>query len=128
MDGYNLYYGLLKDEGFYSKKKAWLPHVNGKCKTCEESPAGMAHVVKLEEKRSDVNLAVAVLVDAMRSNAECFVLILIKRELFTRSAVNSGKPCLYSTLARPSPTILNERQPIMRTSPAIFRPNASFPT
>ena len=62
-------------EGFYSKKKAWLPHVNGKCKACEESHAGMAHVVKLEEKRSDVNLAVAVLVDAMRSDADCFVLI-----------------------------------------------------
>ena len=31
-------------EGFYSKKKAWLPHVNGKCKVCKESHAGMAHV------------------------------------------------------------------------------------
>ena len=62
-------------EGFYSKKKIWLPHVNGKCKTCEESYAGMAHVVKLEEKRSDVNLAVAALVDAMRSDADCFVLV-----------------------------------------------------
>ena len=56
-------------EGFYSKKKAWLPHVNGKCKVCEESHAGMAHVVKLEEKRSDVNLAVAALVDAVHSDA-----------------------------------------------------------
>ena len=62
-------------EGFYSKKKIWLPHVNGKCKTCEESHAGMAHAVKLEEKRSDVNLAVAALVDAMRSDADCFVLV-----------------------------------------------------
>ena len=62
-------------EGFYSKKKIWLPHVNGKCKTCEESHAGMAHVVKLEEKKSDVNLAVAALVDAMRSDADCFVLV-----------------------------------------------------
>ena len=62
-------------EGFYSKKKIWLPHVNGKCKTCEESHAGMAHVVKLEGKRSDVNLAVTALVDAMRSDADCFVLV-----------------------------------------------------
>ena len=62
-------------EGFYSKKKAWLPHVNGKCKVCEESPAGMAHVVKLEEKRSDVNLAVTALVDAVHSDADCFALI-----------------------------------------------------
>ena len=62
-------------EGFYSKKKAWLPHVNGKCRTCEESHAGMAHVVKLEEKRSDVNLAITALVDATRSDADCFVLV-----------------------------------------------------
>ena len=62
-------------EGFYSKKKIWLPHVNGKCKTCEESHAGMAHVVKLEEKRSDVNLAITALVDATRSDADCFVLV-----------------------------------------------------
>ena len=62
-------------EGFYSKKKAWLPHVNEKCRTCEESHAGMAHVVKLEEKRSDVNLAITALVDAMRSDADCFVLV-----------------------------------------------------
>ena len=62
-------------EGFYSKKKTWLPHVNGKCKTCEESYAGMAHVVKLEEKRSDVNLAVTALVDAVRSDADCFAMI-----------------------------------------------------
>ena len=62
-------------EGFYSKKKAWLPHVNGKCKVCKESHAGMAHVVKLEEKRSDVNLAVAALVDAVHSDADCFALI-----------------------------------------------------
>ena len=62
-------------EGFYSKKKAWLPHVNGKCRICEESHAGMAHVVKLEEKRSDVNLAVTALVDAMRSDADSFVLV-----------------------------------------------------
>ena len=62
-------------EGFYSKKKTWLPHVSKKCKVCEESNAGMAHVVKLEEKRSDVNLAVAALVDAVRSDADCFVLV-----------------------------------------------------
>ena len=67
--------GIEIIEGFYSKKKAWLPHVNKKCKACEESHAGMAHVVKLEEKRSDVNLAVTALVDAMRSDADCFVLV-----------------------------------------------------
>ena len=62
-------------EGFYSKKKAWLPHVNEKCKACRESHAGMARVVKLEEKRSDVNLAVTALVDAVRQDVDCFVLV-----------------------------------------------------
>ncbi len=62
-------------EGFYSKKKVWLPHVNEKCKVCNEAHAGMARVVKLEEKRSDVNLAVSALVDAVRTDADCFVLV-----------------------------------------------------
>ncbi len=67
--------GIETIEGFYSKKKIWLPHVNDKCKVCAESHAGMAHVVKLEEKRSDVNLAVTALVDATHSDADCFALV-----------------------------------------------------
>ena len=62
-------------EGFYSKKKEWLPHVNEKCRTCGEAHAGMARVVKLEEKRSDVNLAVAALIDAMRQDADVFAFV-----------------------------------------------------
>ena len=62
-------------EGFYSKQKALLPHVNEKCRTCGEAHAGMARVVKLEEKRSDVNLAVSALVDALRQDADSFALV-----------------------------------------------------
>ena len=62
-------------EGFYNKKKAWLPHVSKKCRTCAEARAGMSHVVKLEEKRSDVNLAVTALVDAVRLDADSFAFI-----------------------------------------------------
>ena len=62
-------------EGFYSKKKVWMPHVNEKCKICTEAHAGLARVVKLEEKRSDVNLAVSALVDAMRTDVDCFALV-----------------------------------------------------
>ena len=62
-------------EGFYSKKKTWMPHVNPTCRVCDEAHAGLARVVKLEEKRSDVNLAVTALVDATRTDADCFVLV-----------------------------------------------------
>ena len=62
-------------EGFYSKKKTWMPHVSPKCRACREAHDGLARVVKLEEKRSDVNLAVSSLVDATRTEADCFVLV-----------------------------------------------------
>ena len=35
----------------------------------------MTRVVKFEEKRSDVNIAVSAMVDAARTDTECFVLI-----------------------------------------------------
>lgn len=62
-------------EGFYNKNKVWLPLLNEKCKSCSESRNGMARVVKFEEKRSDVNIAVSAMIDAARTDAECFVLI-----------------------------------------------------
>ena len=62
-------------EGFYNKKKTWAPHVNAKCRDCNESRYGMARVVKLEEKRSDVNLAVNAMLDAARNKADCFMII-----------------------------------------------------
>ena len=62
-------------EGFYNKKKTWAPHVNAKCRDCNEARYGMARVVKLEEKRSDVNLAVNAMLDAARNKADCFMII-----------------------------------------------------
>lgn len=62
-------------EGFYNKKKVWAPHISGKCRDCEEARNGMARVMKLEEKRSDVNIAVSAMLDAARSAADCFVMI-----------------------------------------------------
>ena len=62
-------------EGFYNRNKIWLPHINGKCKSCPDSRNGMAHVMKFEEKRSDVNLTSSLLADAFRDAADCFVLI-----------------------------------------------------
>ena len=66
---------VLVTEGFYNRNKIWLPHVAAKCKLCESSRDGMAHVMKFEEKRSDVNLTSAILCDAFRNSADCFVLI-----------------------------------------------------
>ena len=62
-------------EGYYNRNKIWLPHLSEKCKTCDDSRDGMAHVMKFEEKRSDVNLTSALLSDAFRNAADCFVLV-----------------------------------------------------
>jgi len=62
---------LTIHEGFYNKNRTWAPFVEDPCRTCETFPGGMAHVMKLEEKRSDVNIATAMLWDAKRSQARC---------------------------------------------------------
>ena len=62
-------------EGYYNRNKIWLPHVDSGCKECCHARNGMAHVMKFEEKRSDVNLSTALLCDAFRNEAECFVLV-----------------------------------------------------
>ena len=62
-------------EGYYNRNKIWLPHVVARCRDCENSRNGMARVMKFEEKRSDVNLTSALLSDAFRDEADCFVLI-----------------------------------------------------
>ena len=62
-------------EGYYNRNKIWLPHVNPDCRACRRARNGMAHVMKFEEKRSDVNLTSALLCDAFRNEAECFVLV-----------------------------------------------------
>ena len=54
-------------EGFYTKHKVKMPFYKEPCISCPESD-GMASVVKLEEKRSDVNIATEMLLDATLEN------------------------------------------------------------
>ena len=77
IDGFNLYYGdgVSVVEGYYNRNKIWLPHLSEKCKACPDSRDGFARVMKFEEKRSDVNLTSALLADAFRDAADCFVLV-----------------------------------------------------
>ncbi len=67
--------GVSVVEGFYNRNKIWLPHLSEKCKACPDSRDGFARVMKFEEKRSDVNLTSALLADAFRDAADCFVLV-----------------------------------------------------
>ena len=61
--------------GFYAKHKSMLPAVDEACKTCPTTSNGLVRVVKLEEKRSDVNIAVSMLVDAAKTEADGVALI-----------------------------------------------------
>jgi len=61
--------------GFYSKNPTLLPAQSERCRVCEASKDGLVRVYKLEEKRSDVNLAVEALVDAAHDRADSFVLV-----------------------------------------------------
>ena len=67
--------GLEIIEGYYNRNKAWMPAVNAKCKTCEETTDGRVHIVKLEEKRTDVNIVTDMLYDAFTDAADAFALI-----------------------------------------------------
>ena len=58
--------------GFYSKNKTLAPGVNSRCAECDAAKNGYVPIVKLEEKRSDVNLAVAALTDAYENAADSF--------------------------------------------------------
>lgn len=61
--------------GFYTKNKALLPAVDERCAECEASKDGYVQVYKMEEKRSDVNLAIAMVTDAALNAADCFLLV-----------------------------------------------------
>ncbi len=50
-------------EGFYAKHKVRMPFYKEPCLSCPETK-GMASVIKLEEKRSDVNITTEMLLDA----------------------------------------------------------------
>jgi len=62
-------------EGFYQKSKRLMPFYKEPCKSCSQIPNHLAPVVKLEEKRSDVNLATEMLMDAISDTAEAYTLI-----------------------------------------------------
>ena len=79
--------GLRIQEGFYNKNRTWAPFVNDECRDCTTFPGGRAHIMKLEEKRSDVNIATAMLWDAFQNNADMFVLI---SPTFQEKRENSG--------------------------------------
>ena len=61
--------------GYYSKNPTVLPVYETRCKTCDVPENGLLWVVKLEEKRSDVNVATAMLMDAFNNRADSFVLV-----------------------------------------------------
>ena len=61
--------------GFYSKHTALMAPQRKRCVTCEESKDGYVRVMKLEEKRSDVNLAIDAVADAALGKADSLVLI-----------------------------------------------------
>ena len=62
-------------EGFYQKSKRLMPFYREPCKSCSLVPNHLAPVVKLEEKRSDVNIATEMLMDAISETTEAFTLI-----------------------------------------------------
>ena len=61
--------------GFFKKNKVLMPTAEAQCKECDVRPNGLVRVVRLEEKRSDVNLAVEMMVDAAQSDVECLVVV-----------------------------------------------------
>lgn len=61
-------------EGYYNRFRVKMPFAKEPCKSCEKT-GDYAVVWKNEEKRSDVNLATAMLVDAFGNAADTFVLI-----------------------------------------------------
>ena len=58
-------------EGFYQRQDAKMPFRFEPCKSCRP----YADVVRIEEKRSDVNLATAMMVDFHEDKADAFVVI-----------------------------------------------------
>ena len=60
-------------EGFYKRFRVKLPFAKEPCRSCDK--VKYATVIKTEEKKSDVNLASAMIVDAFEDKADAFVLI-----------------------------------------------------
>ena len=62
-------------QGFYRKDAVLMPVHEAECKVCPTAKDGLIKVVKLEEKRTDVNIASAMLLDAFNDKADVFVLV-----------------------------------------------------
>ena len=60
-------------EGYYKRYRAKMPFAKDPCKSCDK--VAYATVWKVEEKKSDVNLAVEMTSDAYENKADAFVLI-----------------------------------------------------
>ena len=61
--------------GFFKKNKVLMPVYEESCKKCNVPCDGFVRVMRLEEKRSDVNLAVEMMVDVALSDVDCLVVI-----------------------------------------------------
>ena len=62
-------------QGFYRKDAVLMPVHEEACKSCPTAKDGFVRVVKLEEKRTDVNIASTMLLDAFNNRADAFVLV-----------------------------------------------------
>ena len=58
-------------EGYYQRQDAKMPFRFEPCKSCRP----YADVIRIEEKRSDVNLATAMMIDFHENNADSFVVV-----------------------------------------------------
>ena len=67
--------GLEIVEGYYNRNKVWMPAVSGECRNCKEATNGRVHIVKLEEKRTDVNIATDMLNDVFSGGIDAVALI-----------------------------------------------------
>ena len=63
--------GVEITEGYYQRQDAKMPFRFEPCKSCRP----YADVVRIEEKRSDVNLATAMMIDFHEDKADSFVVI-----------------------------------------------------
>ena len=63
-------------EGAYRKRKTRLPFASEPCRSCPlAAPDHLGQVYKFKEKRTDVNLATSMLVDAALDKADCLALV-----------------------------------------------------
>ena len=73
--------GLEIVEGYYNRNKVWMPAVSSECRNCNEATNGRVHVVKLEEKRTDVNIATDMLYDVFTGEKSIDDVIVSTEEL-----------------------------------------------